>query len=227
KGRSGMALGVAVIALVVAVVAAATAVVALQRASETQRGGSTAAPVDDTPAGSDQEEPGPPGPTSASPTADDRPLAPGEERPLNPEATFTLKYEKETLILRAACGRGLHIDLDEPRVGAPENVADVKFEASCSDGAPPELKLGSGVAGSPVDSAASLSAADCAQLLRTARLGQGIPIPLQPGVMVCVLTSAATARELGISQKLAVFEVKAVGGGGATTAEVTAWEVPR
>src|SRR5690606_13207852 len=55
KGRSGMALGVAVIALVVAVVAAATAVVALQRASETQRGGSTAAPVDDTPAGSDQE----------------------------------------------------------------------------------------------------------------------------------------------------------------------------
>lgn len=90
-------------------------------------------------------------------------------------------------------------------------VADLTFTAGCRDGAPPELRLAGDTAGSPVEGSAELTPGDCAKALRTARLGVGITIPVQPGVVLCVLTSDAAARERGISQKLAVLESAAFG----------------
>lgn len=227
RGRIGLlALGVATVALLVALAAVAAAVTALRRAEEAQRQAQAVAGS----AEPDAPPPAPPGdapaPADPSPTEAGDPIVSGEEQPLNPEAAFKLKYDKETLTLRVGCTSSLYIDLDDPRVGVSQNNADLIFRAKCDNEAA-TLKLGTDVAGATVDDGGAPSPGDCAKRIQVARIGPGIDIPVQPGVVLCMSTSEAAARAQGLTQKLVVVQVKAVGRDGTVTVEATAWDVPR
>ncbi len=150
--------------------------------------------------------------TSALPT----PAAPTE----TDEATsgYTLRYAQEPLQIRAACGDAALIDLDVPRVDAPELDSDVRYDNKCgADG--PLLSVGpGGKAGSHVTDP-DLDAPGCADAVDTEPLDPGETVPVLKGTVLCVRTGGRA----GGHSMLALVEVTGLGEDGAASLRATGW----
>jgi hypothetical protein len=228
-GRGGglLALAVAAVALLVAVIAVVVSVTATGRAREAQRQAEAAVAAANGTGGATPERTAesPPRPSDAAPTDSSSPTVGPELPPLNPETVYKVGYQKTTLTLRSGCNNQLYIDLDFPRVAATETAADLSFTPNCSNDAA-RLRLQDGVSASLADTPALLPA-DCAKRIQTAALGEGLNVPLQQGVVMCIVTSGAAARAQGLTQKMVLLEVKAMGRDESATVEVSAWDIPR
>ncbi|MEH1013409.1 hypothetical protein V6U90_09880 [Micromonospora sp. CPCC 206060] len=144
------------------------------------------------------------------------------EPSLDLRTRYTAKYEKVTLILRAGCDSSLDIDLDKPEVRVT-NGEDLRFSARC--GANPSLFALVNSRGSQADTPL-LTPADCNVRIERAPIGPDITVPARKGVVICVKTSLADARQSGDTWKMALVEVTGTSDDGTVTIEVTAWDIP-
>ncbi|WP_203758859.1 hypothetical protein, partial [Actinoplanes octamycinicus] len=127
-------------------------------------------------------------------------------------------YAKEALHVRIGCAALVYLDLDEPRAGVSEQVADLRYDSRCGNG-PARLTLAVGsVAGSSVPNG-DLDAAGCLRAIRTGPLGPGAEVQVRKGAALCVLTAAEPA-------KLVLVEITEVGGIGTAGLRATSWLVP-
>ncbi|BCJ41536.1 hypothetical protein [Actinoplanes ianthinogenes] len=128
-------------------------------------------------------------------------------------------YAKEALNVRVGCAALVYLDLDEPRAGVSEQVADLRYDSRCGNG-PARLTLAVGsVAGSSVPSG-NLDAAGCLRAIRTGPLGPGAEVEVRRGAALCVLTAAEPA-------KVVLVEITEVGGTGAAGLRATSWLAPK
>ncbi|GAA4927204.1 hypothetical protein [Actinoplanes utahensis] len=144
--------------------------------------------------------------------------APERARPLEP-VTYPVSYAKESLRLDPACAAVVHLDLDEPRADAAENVADLRYESRCGS-MPPRWSLGAGAAGGSRQAGADSDAQACERAIRTSPLGRGLEVEVTKGTALCVLTAAEPAE-------LVLVEIVDVGGSGAAGLRATSWRVLR
>jgi hypothetical protein len=150
--------------------------------------------------------------TSGTPAAES-----ADVRVADPES-YPVAYAKEPLRLQPACSAVLHLDLDEPRADAAEDLADLRYESGCGN-RPPQLSLGPGAAGGSREASADTDAAGCDRAIRTSPLGRGLPVEVSKGTAVCVLTAATPAE-------LVLVEIIDVGGSGTAGLRATSWQVP-
>jgi hypothetical protein len=225
---AAFALAVAGLASLVAVVAVVVAVLAINRAGDAQRdaesalaakaggGASPAAPAPtDHPAGTPAaggEQPGA--------TATVGPPLP----PINPEANYRMVAQKVSVSMQSISCQEQYLDVDGPQVSNDEQSGSELTITSCSG--PESFELRPGMVGSRMDSAA-VGPLDCARATRTAPIAEDVLVPVRQGVVLCVLTSFDEANKTGITQKLALVEVTAVGKDGLASIQVTTWDVPR
>jgi hypothetical protein len=228
RGLGLLALGVAALSLLVAVVASVVAVRAgndaaeaqeLARALREERG---PAPIVPTEAPPPPAEPAPAdGPASPATDPTD-PNATGEPR-LDERTTYEVKYQREPLTVSSECNYSMYIDVDEPRADVPSTGWDVAFNGGCGVADPPTLRLGEGVAGTIAGSRLS-TPADCAEKIRQAPIGADVSVPARQGVVLCINTSYAAARERGDQWRIARLEVISAEDGKARI-EAYAWNV--
>src|SRR6266508_408684 len=200
---SVLAFGLAALAMAVALVATLVA----GRTTTGPDNGPAAAPATTAATAKPADQPGPT-PTSGQ---------------INPSADFTVVYQQQELQLQSgsSCGT-VYIDLDEPRVGVRENY-DLTFY-DCSNQA--YFQLADHVVGSSVSSPTA-TPKDCAEKIRTAPLAEDQRVPPTNRVVLCIATSLADAVKQGITQKMAVLQVRAVGTDGTVNVLVSAWSIPR
>jgi hypothetical protein len=147
---------------------------------------------------------------------------------LNPQAVYTPVYSGEVLNPQVTGDSQAYVDLDEPRVGADFNKADIRLDVSFRVDVPyfqvtsEADDHAAAEAGSP-----TLTPEDCADLIRTGPLPDDAQVPAQRGTVLCIATSPTSAAAQGINQRIAVLHVTALGDDGRVTIEVSAWEVPR
>ncbi|MBB4745965.1 hypothetical protein [Actinoplanes lobatus] len=139
---------------------------------------------------------------------------PAPERP----DEYRVSYAKEPLRIQLACAAVLHLDLDEPRADAAENLADLRYESRCGT-QPPQLSLGPGAAGGSRHASADTDAEGCDRAIRTSPLGQGLRVEVAKGTALCVLTAATPAE-------LVLVEIVEVGGSGSAGLRATSWQMP-
>ncbi|MEV0897806.1 hypothetical protein [Actinoplanes sp. NPDC049802] len=144
-------------------------------------------------------------------------VAPGPS-PARPDE-YRVSYAKEPLRIQLACAAVLHLDLDEPRADAAENLADLRYESRCGT-QPPQLSLGAGAAGGSRHASADTDAEGCDRAIRTSPLGQGLRVEVTKGTALCVLTAATPAE-------LVLVEIIDVGGSGTAGLRATSWQVPK
>ncbi|HET8659096.1 MAG TPA: hypothetical protein VFM55_08880 [Micromonosporaceae bacterium] len=143
--------------------------------------------------------------------------------PLNPQTQYTVAYEKQELRLLTGSCSYMYIDLDEPRVGV-SSTSDLRFQGSCSSN-PSTLRVDEATAATA--ETATLTPQDCAERIRTGPLGEDASVPVRQGVVMCIVTSRTEAQTQGISQKMVLLEVRAVGSDGTVNVMVTAWHIPK
>jgi hypothetical protein len=145
------------------------------------------------------------------------PPEPARPRPVAAEATTGLPvtYAKEALDIRVGCAAIAYLDLDEPRAGSSQQVADLRYDSKCGS-VPARLSLGPGAtAGSSVPTA-NLDADDCQRSIRNGPLGPGAEVPVRKGSALCVLTASDPA-------KLVLVEITDVGPTGTAGLRATSW----
>ncbi|XVU29102.1 hypothetical protein ACQPZJ_19185 [Actinoplanes sp. CA-054009] len=169
-------------------------------------------------------------PTTETPVTtgpvEDPPVGSTEEPTLNPNAEFTSNYTSQTLRMPSKCNDDVYIDLDEPRVGADYQRAELTYSRSCSASQGPQFTLSQGSRGSEVEST-TVTPAECADRIRTSPLLSGTNQPLKRGQVFCVNTSLSEATSTAQTWKMALLSVSAVGQDGAVTFKVSAWDIPR
>jgi hypothetical protein len=134
---------------------------------------------------------------------------------------YSLTYAQEPLQIRAACGAAALVDLDRPRVDAPEQQSDLRYDNRCgADG--PLLSVGPGAQAGSHIADPDADAPGCAEAVRTSPLEAGESVPVQKGTVFCLLTTAAA----GARPALALVEVTGVDAKGAASLRATAWTVP-
>jgi uncharacterized membrane protein len=215
-GLAALAMAVALVATLVAVVAIGQASDAKSRADKALAGGRTTTGPDNGPAAA-------PATTAATAKPADQPGPTPTSGQINPSADFTVVYQQQELQLQSgsSCGT-VYIDLDEPRVGVRENY-DLTFY-DCNNQA--YFQLADHVVGSSVSSPTA-TPKDCAEKIRTAPLAEDQRVPPTNRVVLCIATSLADAVKQGITQKMAVLQVRAVGTDGTVNVLVSAWSIPR
>jgi hypothetical protein len=128
-------------------------------------------------------------------------------------------YAKEALNVRIGCAALVYLDLDEPRAGVGEQVADLRYDSRCGN-APARLTLAVGaVAGSSVPDG-NVNASGCLRAIRTGPLGPGVEVEVKKGAALCVLTAAEPA-------KLVLVEITDVGATGVAGLRATSWLAPK
>jgi hypothetical protein len=165
--------------------------------------------------------------TSDSPTGQpvDPAVTPGLPE-LNERTQYTVKYQKQPLTLRQArCNTDVYVDLDEPRVGVGRDQGDLAQALDCS-GQSLSFQLGEGAQGSQSDTP-GLTPQDCAERIRTSPLPADSSVPVRKGVVLCVITSLASAQSRGDTQKMVVVEVSGISDDKAVSVLVTAWSIPK
>ncbi|WP_123601152.1 hypothetical protein [Micromonospora sp. Llam0] len=200
-----------------------------------------------SPAGGDNDEPGPgTAPTieaSATPdglAAPDEPGTPDGPDPLpgggtqvdptaqptlDAQTQYTVHYPQQTLTLRlSGNNQSMHADLDEPLADAPSAVADITLRGGYSN-APANLVLGRDVRGSQVVES-GLTPHDCSEQIRIAPLGAEAQVPVRQGVVLCLWTSRAAAINSGIAQLVVKLEITGVSADGAVSLRMDAWKIP-
>ncbi len=155
-----------------------------------------------------------------SPAAAIAPSATATERPRPPDpARYPVAYAKEPLRLDLVCAAVAHLDLDEPRAEAAENLADLRYESRCGSETP-KLSLGAGAAAASRQVSGDTDAPGCDRAVRTSPLGRGLQTEVRKGTALCVLTAAVPAA-------LVLVEIIDVGGSGTAGLRATSWQVPK
>lgn len=229
RGLVVLALGVAGLALLLALGSAIFAWRAIDQAQDAKdialrSGPAVSASATGEPDGGAQT------PTSSAPTEaggttpDDTPRSPGEAPALNERTVYRPSYQKEPLVLKAACSYSMYADLDEPRTRNDATGADVRFTRGCGN-EPSTLRLEDGVEGTDA-AAAGMTPQECADKIRTALIGEDQRIPVRKGTTICVTTDYAYAKAHGDPWRMTLIEVVGVGNDGSTTLQVTGWDIP-
>nr|MDT0656467.1 hypothetical protein [Micromonospora sp. DSM 115978] len=151
------------------------------------------------------------------------PTVSGEPPRLDERTVYNVKYEDQTLTLKATETESMGADLDEPRANVRDE-ADVRLEVEYGT-AQRYLELTEGVQGSEGVGPGS-TPYDCAEKIRTAPLGSS-RVPVKQGVVICVMTSFSAAQKRGDPQRMVRLEVTGVGADQAVTVKVSAWDIPR
>jgi hypothetical protein len=134
---------------------------------------------------------------------------------------YTLRYAQEPLQIRVGCDDTALVDLDGPRLDAPEQESDMRYDNKCGTGGP-LLSVGpGGQAGSHI-SDPEADAPGCAEAIDTEPLDQGESVPVQKGTVLCVRTGGAA----GGQPVLALVEVTGLGANGEVSLRATSWTMP-
>jgi hypothetical protein len=147
--------------------------------------------------------------------------APQATTPETAPSGYTLRYAREPLQIRVACDEAALVDLDAPRLDAPKQESDVRYDRKCG-AAGPLLSVGpGGQAGSHI-SDPEPDAPGCAEAIDTEPLDPGESVPVQKGTVLCVRTAGAA----GGQPMLAMVEVTDLGANGVVALRATAWTMP-
>jgi hypothetical protein len=183
--------------------------------------------------GAEADNPATPQPTGQSTASDSTPASPvtPEETDaprdvLNPRATYVQVYSEEVLNPQVTDDSDAFIDLDEPRVGADFNRADIVLSVSFRSDVP-VIALSEDDQSAAEAANPELTPQDCSELIRTGPLPDEVQVPAQRGTALCATTSPTNAAAQGINQRMVIIRVTALGSDGRLTLEVSAWEVPR
>lgn len=213
------ALMVSLLSLVVALTSFATARVAREQAADAVR-------LAEAQSGQDADGSSPAGdPVAVPPTAGPRTPAAAPQS-LHPQADFVLRYSNEVLNLQVTQADDGYVDLNEPRVTFDQSQADLVLRLSYGSETP-QIDLESSAVTAARADTPELTPEDCLELIRTGPLPPSAEVPTPRGTVLCILTSLTRAVEDGISQKLVVLRVTALGRDGLVTIELNAWEQPR
>jgi hypothetical protein len=151
------------------------------------------------------------------------PAAPTDAPAAESPTAFEVGYEAQPMRFQIGCSASLYIDLDEPRVNVDDEHSDLRYVSTCGTN-PPSLALGAGAdAGSQVTTD-TRTAEDCTEQIRTSPLGPRATVPVQAGLMLCVLTSLADARARGDSRHLVLLTVTGLAGNATASLTVTSWD---
>lgn len=172
---------------------------------------------DRSPEQADEPEPEPTQDESVMPTIEPDPGA-SDDR-VDPAAEFTEAYSGQRLRVTDECS-GRLLDLDEPRVGVESLGYEVQYQF-CSGKSELGFSSGTSVSRGGVEDAGP---GDCVEAIRV-----GVdPSRFAPTQQehLCVITSADTAQEQGITQKVVLLSVLGIAQDGTLTVEATAWNIP-
>ncbi|MFI0795305.1 hypothetical protein ACH4OY_21895 [Micromonospora rubida] len=150
--------------------------------------------------------------------------SPGEVPVLTEQTVYEPKYEKQPLVLKAACERPMYADLDEPRVKNDKAQADIELIVNC-DTDLLNFGLMEKVEGSE-EARPNMTPKECADKIRSALVGREAPIPVRKGSALCITTNYDAARASGDQWRMILMHVVGVANDGATTVEVSAWNIP-
>jgi hypothetical protein len=144
---------------------------------------------------------------------------------VDPAAHFSPAYADQVLTVQLPpCGTALtrYVDLDEPRVGVDVGSAELyyEFRSGCNGATQLNLLDGVGVAVVPKP---TLTPAECTEALRNAPANE--PVLISPKLTVCLTTSATRAADLGVTQKVVVLAVTAIGPDSTATLRANAWDI--
>jgi hypothetical protein len=134
---------------------------------------------------------------------------------------YTLRYAQEPLEIRVPCDETALVDLDAPRLDAPEQESDVRYDNRCG-AAGALLSVGPGAQRGSHISDPEADALGCADAVDTEPLDPGENVPVQKGTVLCVRTGGAT----GGQPVLALVEVTGLGANGVASLRATAWTMP-
>ncbi|MEU4692562.1 hypothetical protein [Actinoplanes sp. NPDC023714] len=138
--------------------------------------------------------------------------------------SYRIAYLDQALVV-AGCAL-VPVDLDEPRVRAGDEVADVAVKPHCdaaAASASAEILPLAGVIGAEVV-AAPASAGRCADVIRRSPLPAG-RVGVRKGDVLCLLTARVSPLAPRLTQKLVVLTV--TGAGARVSLLVSAWAVLR
>jgi hypothetical protein len=217
---------VAVLALVTALIAAGVSVAALARSGDRSAAAApapaatTVAPTGVSatePAGGETPEPTDEPPIG--PTTDPSPESTSEPTGgPDPRGVYTVAYERETLRLQPSSSRS--VDLDQPTANAATGTSEFYY----SGYAPATKMVFDDVSIAEIRSPQP-TANDCVQELRRAPID--LSVAPAKGQLLCVLTSAGSAAEQGIRQKVVLLRVDSLTADGTLNLTASAWTVPR
>jgi len=219
---TGVAVALAVVATLLALAGVAFGVYEKNRADDLASKAGNPQPVNSKPAAT-----GPVTPPAVGGTVPGGPPLPSPGD-IDPGAAFTNSYaEQQQLTLHAPgqCQAQFDVDVDEPRVGVDDNVADLFLSQACGAGQPLSFQFGASTAAiaRPSDPG---TPSGCAELVRTGALGEGMQVSVAVGVSLCLVTDPRAARQQGISWKIVFIHVNNVAPGGLVTVTISAWNVP-
>jgi hypothetical protein len=216
-----------ILALVVAVIVALAAIVvaAYEAGRAAQSPAAPRATGQPAPGGQPTPTGQPPtGPGATQPPAALTPTPNAVPSDINPSALFTPAYQpQQQLQLRpgGSCTT-LYVDLDEPRVNVASTIAEFSLYTCGSDLALSfQQETTVSVAASP-----NTTPNECAESIRTSALSGNARVPVQPNTFLCVATSRPAALEKGITWKIALIVIKAIGSDQTVTLLVSAWNIP-
>ncbi|MEW2445062.1 hypothetical protein [Micromonospora marina] len=217
---------ISVLALLVALVSSAVAWRAFDQARTARDIASAeAGPVPDSNRPSPPEDVVTAAPSVTIGQVPDPARSPGERPELNEQTVYEPKYDKQSLTLRPVeCYRPMYADLDEPRANVGSDGYDILLNLGCGAGAP-YLQLGAGIDASQ-QARPGLTPQECAEAIRSTPLGAEAKAPARKGVLICLNTSYADARQRGDRWRMVLLEVVAVGNDGGVTIQASAWNIP-
>jgi hypothetical protein len=209
---------VAILALVVALVAVVTSLTALV-------------------AGGNQESPPPAEAAPATTSSADQSTEPSvtvesplststtETRRVTPDSDFQLVFEKQVLHVppRETCGELRYVDVDEPRSGAEQEIAEFGYGTACGV-VKPRIDVADELPISLVQSE-NATAKDCAEAIQRSPVNE--PFVPTEETRLCLITSAEEAQGQGKSQKVALVTVTGIDQDGMMTIQISTWSVPR
>ncbi|PMR61348.1 hypothetical protein C1A38_09435 [Verrucosispora sp. ts21] len=162
--------------------------------------------------------------TSGVPAGDPPPRSPDEVPELTEQTLYQPKYQKQSLVLKATCSSSMYADLDEPRARNESAGTELRFIAGCGN-EPTAFRLMDGVEGSEAGRP-GMTPQECATQIRLALIAQNARIPARKGSVLCVTTNYRAAKAAGDDWRMVLVEVVGVANDGATTIEVSAWNIP-
>jgi hypothetical protein len=165
-------------------------------------------------------------PTQAPVGSTDQPDATptGSVPSLNAQTRYTVNYTKKRMRISAECNNTVYIDLDEPRVQAPSDAAELSLDTGCSTATPKLTIYGNGVQGSETESD-SVTPAECNNQIQLSPLPR-TGLPIRQGQVYCIMTSLEDARASAISWKMVVLSVTSVAEDRTVALEASAWDIP-
>jgi hypothetical protein len=159
-----------------------------------------------------------PVPSMAAATSAPTPLA---TTPEVAPSGYTLRYAQEPLEIKVACDDTALVDLDGPRLDAPEQESDVRYDNRCG-AAGPLLSVGPGGQRGSHITDPEADAPGCADAVDTEPLDPGESVPVRKGTVLCVRTGGVA----GGQPMLALVEVTGLSANGVASLRATAWTMP-